>query len=148
MHPGGAEKGRCGGGGVARRPWEPRPELRARASSAVLLAREGGAGGSRCAHSGCCAPVAGGLLKPWPAAAPAKRWPLHPSFSTAGTLQHVRPFLWWVFSRAATKQRAPNFATLRVVLAQRDLACSAAQLGTPCSWRWSWSPARRAASRG
>lgn len=63
------------GEGGARRPWAPRPELRARASSGVLLA--GKAAPAPAAHAvptpGCCAPVAGGLLKPRPAEAPAER---------------------------------------------------------------------------
>lgn len=153
MHPGGAEKGRCGGGGGAgagrgglvlpapsSRPAHPAllysPGRRRRRWLLTLCPLPGAALPSRVGSSTTGRPQSlprGGLCIP--------------SSHCWGAPARVRPFF-GVFARAATKQRAPNFATLRVALAQREPARSAAQLRTPCSWRRSWSPAWRAVSGG
>lgn len=124
------------GGGGARRPCAPRPELWAPAYPAPVYSP--GRRRQQRLLTLCplrrapCAPAAGGLLSPWLALAPALRRPLYPTFPLRGRPSTRNPSLGcsW-FPRAATKQRVPNFATSPVAFYRREPIHSAAQLETP-----------------
>lgn len=136
------------GGGGARRPCVPRPELWAGSPSSGLLARK--AASAAAAHvvpnpaRAALPPRVGSSAFGW-------RWPqpcggicIPPSH--CGEVPARAILLWGVLVRTrGPKQRVPNFAISPVALSRREPVHSAAQLETPagelvpslarCEWR-------------